>query len=109
MFKITDVHTLGTEYTVVNKAGTVIDKIQIVTGDQILEAAIGEYDEEKHGSYEEYLTNSVKLLSNYDDIDPTKVLWYSSSDENIALYDVIEFAITNGYNKVILEELMELE
>ena len=36
-----------------------------------------------------------------------KVLWYSSTVEEIVLAEVIEFAIKNNYDKIILEYIEE--
>lgn len=40
---------------------------------------------------------------------PTKILWYATLDEEVVLANVIEYAIANGYDKIILEHLVELE
>lgn len=103
MYKITDVQTLGAEYTVVDKHGNVIDKVQVMSQDDILEATMGLYSEEQHGSFSEYLEKSRQLLSNYDSIDQHRILWYSTTDHEVKIATIVEYAIHNGYNKIILE------
>jgi hypothetical protein len=102
MYKNTDVLSLGTDYTVTDRSGKVIKTIQIMTQADILDAALGPYTED-FGTFNEYLEKSIKVLSNFDQVDHNKVLWYSSTTEEVILAEVIEFAIKNDYDRIILE------
>lgn len=106
MHKITDVEMLGREYKVVDPMGNNIGKIQIIPHTEIVDAAIGDYSEE-FGTFENYLKESVSVLSGFDKINPKKVMWYASAESEIELLDIIEIAVRNGYDKVILEYLEE--
>jgi hypothetical protein len=105
MYKTTDVLSLGTEYTVADRNGNVIKTIQVIPHTEILEAAQGAFDLEKHGSITEYLEKSIAAFTGFEGINPSKVLWYSTLEEEIVLSEIIEFAIHNGYDKIILEHL----
>jgi hypothetical protein len=102
MYKNTDVLSLGTDYTVADRSGKILKTIQIMTQSDILDAALGPYNEE-FGTFDEYLEKSIKVLSNFEQVNHNKVLWYSSTVEEIVLAEVIEFAIKNNYDKIILE------
>jgi hypothetical protein len=102
MYKNTDVLSLGTEYTVADRSGKILKTIQIMTQADILDAALGPYTEE-FGSFDEYLEKSIKVLSNFEQVNHNKVLWYASMTEEVILAEVIEFAIKNNYDRIILE------
>ena len=108
MYNTTDILSLGTEYTVANQKGEIIRQIQVIPSSDILEAAIGPYTPE-HGTYSDYLEGSISVLTGFDNVDPLKVYWYTTFDDEIILSEIIEFAIKNGYDKIILEHLEELE
>jgi len=110
MFKITNVSQLGTDYTVADRKGNIIKSIQVINHYDIFEAALGEYTED-FDSYKIYLKQSVSKLSGFEDLDPTKVLWHSYSEElNLeSLTKIIEYAVKHGYDKIILEYMLELD
>jgi len=108
MFNTTDILSLGTEYTVADQKGNILKQIQVIPHTEILEAAIGPYSPE-HGTYSEYLEKSIAALTGFDGIDPLKVLWYATFDEEIILSDVIEYAVKHGYDKIIIEHLEETD
>lgn len=109
MYKTTNIESLGSDYTVSNSKGTIVNTIQVVTHTDIQEAALGEYSTERFLSYNDYLEQSVAVLTGFDAVDPSKVLWYATSDEEIVLSDIIEYAVKHGYDRIILEHLDELE
>lgn len=109
MIRITDIQTLGTEYSVTDQNGNIIRTIQVISHTDILDAAIGFYDEKNHGSYTQYLQDSIAVLFGFEESDPYKIYWYATHEEEIVLADIIEYAIKNDYDKVILEHLEELE
>lgn len=109
MYNTTDVHTLGTDYTVLDKKGKPIGNIQVITQTEILEAAIGYYSPEVFESFEEYLSRSVEVLSGFEDIDPLKVMWFASEKEDVTLSEIVERAMKYGYNIIILEHLEEID
>lgn len=108
MFKITNIDSLGSEYTVTDQTGNIIKKIQVVTHTDILEAALGKFTPE-FGTIKTYLDKSVATLSGTAEVNPHKVLWYATPDEEVVLSEIIEYAIQNGYDKIVLEHLEELE
>lgn len=108
MYKMTNVEELGTTYTVSDSKGQIIKSIQIIPHIDILESAIGEYTE-AFGSFTEYLQKSVEVLEGFELINPKTVLWYATSEEEVVLADIIEYAVKNGYDRIILEHLEPLE
>lgn len=110
MFKITNITMLGTDYTVANSNGEIIKTIQVITHTDILNASLGKY-EEALGSVQQYMEKSIALLCGFNDIDPNpyKTLWYATPDEEVVLSEIIEYAIKNGYDRIILEHLEELD
>lgn len=109
MYNTTDVHSLGTDYTVLNREGNPIGNIQVITQDEILEAAIGPYDHETFETVDEYLEQSICVLTGFDDIDPSKVLWFSTFKEDVVLSEVVELAMKKGCNIVILEHIEDID
>ena len=105
---MTNVEELGTTYTVSDSKGQIIKSIQIIPHIDILESAIGEYTE-AFGSFTEYLQKSVEVLEGFELINPKTVLWYATSEEEVVLADIIEYAVKNGYDRIILEHLEPLE
>lgn len=106
---ITDIQTLGTEYTVADQDGNIIRTIQVIPMADILSAAVGPYSEEIFGSFDNYIEKSHATLSGFDDLDPNAIMWYATEDEEVELAELIEFAMQNGYEKIILEHLDEIE
>ncbi len=106
MYKITNIETLGTDYTVADQNGNVLKTIQVIPHTEILDAALGAFSAE-FGSVQTYLDKSIAVLAGFDNIDPYKIMWYSTEDEEVVLADIIELAIKNGYDKIILEHLDE--
>lgn len=109
MYNTTDVHSLGTDYTVLNREGKPIGNIQVITQDEILEAAVGPYDHETFDSFDEYLEQSISVLSGFEDIVPSNVLWYSTTKEDVVLSEVVELAIKKGCTIVILEHIEDVD
>lgn len=108
MFKITDVTSLGTDYTIADPNGQVITTIQVIPFAEILSAAVGPYNE-GFGGFKNYLDKSIAVLSGFEDIDPNRVLWYATTDDEVALTEIIEYALKHNYEKIILEHLEDLE
>jgi len=108
MFRITDVLILGTEYSIVDEDDNIINVLQIIQNNDILDAAMGDYDESEFTGISQYLEQSVSMLSGFDQVDPYRVYWYATSEEEVVISDIIEYAIQHGYNKIILEYLEPL-
>jgi len=109
MYKITNVTLLGTEYTVADPAGKIIKTIQVITHTDILSAALGAYDESM-GPVEQYMEKSIALLCGFEnDSNPYNTMWYATQDEEVVLSDIIEHAIKNGYDRIILEHLDDFD
>lgn len=107
MFKITNIEALGTDYTVADRNGNVLKTIQVIPHDEILEAAIGPWEEGM--SISKYLSESVAVLAGFDAISPNTTLWYSTYDDKVTLSEVFEYAIKNGYERVIIEYLDKID
>jgi hypothetical protein len=108
MYKITDILSLGTEYTIADPQGNVIGKIQIIPFDDILSATLGPYTFDAD-SYQKYIDESMAVLSGFEEVDANKILWYATSKHEVVLADVIQFALNNGYDKIVLEHLEEID
>lgn len=109
MYKITDIQTLGTDYTVADSKGHVIKTIQVVTLNEILDAALGPFSEDIFDNFGNYLEKSIAVLSGFDNASYLKTLVYSSFDEDVVIYDIIEYAVKQGYDRVILEHLEDID
>ncbi len=107
MYKITNIELLGTDYTVTDIEGNIIKTIQIIPQTEILESALGEYTSE-FSSFTDYLDKSIATMTGFDNIDPNKILWYATHEEEVVLSELIEYAVKNGYDKIILEHLEDL-
>lgn len=107
MFKITNIEALGTDYTVADRNGQILKTIQVIPHEEILEAALGEWEEGE--SIAKYLEKSIAVLAGFDAIAPNTTLWYSTDDDTVKLSDVFEYAIKNGYDRIILEYLDEVD
>lgn len=107
MFKITDILSLGSDYTISDPDGQIINTIQVIPLTELLDATLGPYTEE-FGTYDNYMEKSIATLSGFDDVDPTKVLWYATEEDEVALAELIEYAIKHDYNRIILEHLEEI-
>lgn len=108
MYKITDISTLGTAYLVSDKDGNVVKTIQVIPQVDILNAALGSYSE-RFGTLQSYIDKSIEMLSGFGNIDPNKILWYSTLDDEVILSDLLEYAVKFDYDKIILEHIEELE
>jgi len=104
MYKITRIDDLGTDYTVADQTGKIIKTIQVIQDTEILEAALGTYNE-TFTSVQEYLDKSIAVLEGYEEVDPYRTLWISTMEKEVILADVIQYAITYGYDRIILEHL----
>jgi hypothetical protein len=109
MYKTTNIESLGSEYTIADSKGNIVNTIQVVTHTDIQEAALGEYSPVKFISYNDYLEKSIEVLTGFDAVDPRRVLWYATPEEEIVLSEIIEYAVKHGYDRVILEHLDNLE
>lgn len=107
MYKITNIESLGTDYTVADRNGKIIKTIQVIPHDEILDAALGVWTE--GDNIEEYLKKSIAVLEGFEDIQSNTTLWYATNDENVKLSEVFEYAIKNGYDRIILELLEEID
>jgi hypothetical protein len=104
MYKITNIETLGTDYTVANQDGKIIKHVQIIPHTEILNAALGPYTD-AFDSIEAYLEKSVSVLEGNEDIDPNRVYWYATEDNDVPIGDVIEYAVKHGYDIIIMEHI----
>lgn len=99
---------LGNTYTIVNSSGETVDRVQLVTADQILAAAIGPYNSEVHGTFANYLKNSAKKIGKRASVDNNRVMWHVNLDpEGICIHDLVVSAYTHGFDTVIIEDLSE--
>ena len=110
MYKITNVAMLGTEYNVADLTGKIIGTIQVIPHTEILDASLGDYDENNF-SIDQYIEQSTKLLCGFSDagIEYYNTLWYATNQKEVVLSEIIEYAIKNKYDKIILEHLEDAE
>jgi len=108
MYKITDITSLGTDYTVADTEGTVITTIQVISFTELLSATLGPYTD-MFGNYATYIEKCKAVLSGMDEIDPNRVYWFATTEDEVALSEIIEYAVKHDYDKIILEHLEELE
>lgn len=104
MFKLTNIDSLGTSYTIQDQEGKVIKTIQVIKHTDILEAALGPMTE-NFTDISTYLEQSIAVLEGFEEVDLYKVYWYAATDESVVLKELIEYAIIHGYDKIILEQL----
>jgi hypothetical protein len=104
MYKITNIDTLGTDYTVANRDGKIIKNVKIIQHTDILNAALGVYND-SFESISAYLEKSVAVLAGNEDINMHDVYWHATSDEEVELSAIIEYAVKHGYDTVIMEHL----
>lgn len=105
MIKVTNINSLGTDYTVTDINGNILKTIQIVTPEEILDAMVGEYNN-SFENMNDYLEKSVKYFTGYDK-EPYTTLWWSAYDQDLDVTEIIEYAMTHRYNKIILEYLTD--
>lgn len=99
---------LGNTYTIVNSRGDSVNRVQLVTADQILAAAHGAYDSEVHGTFANYLKKSAKKIGDRASVDNTRVMWHVNRDpEGICIQELVVNAFTHGFDTVIIEDLSE--
>jgi hypothetical protein len=108
MYKITNIDSLGTNYTVSDQTGNVIKIIQVITQTEILEAALGKYTED-FGTFQDYIQKSIAVLAGFEQVNPNTIMWYATLDDEVVLSELIQLAINTGYDKIILEHLEEVE
>ena len=58
MYKITDVLSLGEDYTVSDSEGNILSKIQVIPLTELMSASLGPYTED-FGSVESYLNKTI--------------------------------------------------
>jgi hypothetical protein len=105
---MSDILTLGSDYTVTDSRGKVIKTIQVIPLTELHEAILGPYTE-SFGSFDSYIEKFRSLVSGLEAIKPYTILWYATTDEEVGLSEIIEYAVMNGYEKIVLEHLDELE
>jgi hypothetical protein len=104
MYRITNIDSLGTDYTVADADGNILKTVQVIPHTEILDAALGIYNDAQD-TLQDYIERSVALLSGYEEVSPYRVYWYATTEDEVVLSDIIEYAVTNGYDKIILEHL----
>lgn len=105
MYKITNIDSLGTTYTVQDQATRrTIKNIQVIPHTEILEAALGPLTAD-FDSIQSYLDKSISVLEGFEEVDLYTTLWYSSTDGEVILQELFEYAIQHGYDRIILESL----
>lgn len=115
MFKITNTRQLGTIYTITDSNNDTIGTLQVMYASDILDSALGEYDE-TYTSYNEYLTKSMEYFSGYDSRQLYKTLCWTkvksplgSDNEEMHLTQAFEYAIKHGYTTIIFEDIPDEE
>lgn len=108
MYNITKIDSLGTSYTIADAGGRVIKMMQIIPYSELLTIGetVGDYMVDGVASY---MTKFVSMLDGTDHVDPYRVLWHSTHDDEVVLSEVIEYAVKYGYDTIVLEHLDDLE
>jgi hypothetical protein len=101
-----NLNSLGTEYNIVGPDGQLIRKIKLVQQQDILRSAKGGYEGNKYKSYDDYLQDSKEGLSGFAN-DPLSVYWYSTTEIEYDLMDIIDVCLEHDYEYVIIELLTE--
>ena len=107
MHKITNVDTLGDIYTVVNKTGQIMKRMRIIPYEDIQDV-IPEVQDEVFGNneaIESYIKEASASLTRDVNIDLEKIYWHTTSEHEIMLSAIIEYAFVNGYDKIVLEHI----
>ena len=104
MYKITNIETLGTEYTVANKEGKFLKNIRIIPHTEILDAALGPLNESFNG-LSDYINQSIAVLAGNEDVNLHNIYWHAVEAEEPTLEEVIEYAIKHNYSIVITEQI----
>lgn len=108
--KLTNVRSLGHTYTIANRKGEVVERVQLVTATQILESTNGPYEREKHGTFNNYLRKAVRKLENTGEIEYGRILWHINRDpDGVSIHDIVKQAYTDGFDTVIIEDLVDDE
>lgn len=105
MHKIINIRDLGTDYTVTTPAGKIIDNIHVIPYTDLID--VFGYYESDHDTYSSYMSESIAKLTGNKDLDPYSVLWYTTTEEEVVLSTLIEYAVKHGYSKVILEYITD--
>lgn len=105
---MTDILSLGTEYVISDPSGAVINKIQILSDRDVLDAALGEFNGTL-GDVSAYLNESISVLTGFQKVNPHKILWYATEEDEVILSEIVEYAVENGYDRIILEHLEPLK
>lgn len=102
MYKITNIDSIGTEYSVADKSGEILQSVQLIPQDELLLTAIGAWEEGT--SIHEYLEKSIALLEGFEEIEPYTTSWYTYT----GMFDITEtvlYAVKHGYTRLIIEQL----
>ena len=101
MYKITNIDTLGTEYTVANKDGKILKHVRVLQHTEKLDAVLGEYDHTVE-DMASYLERAASALSGNEDIKEHSIYWLTT-EAGWSMHDVIEHAVTYSYDVVVIE------
>lgn len=107
MFQITNLNTLGTEYTILDNNAAITKTIRIISQEDILEAALGRYQVSEYKDYHEYMNLSLMYLEGFVE-DPLAVSWYATKEEDFDLHDAVTTAIRDG-NSIVIMEILDPE
>lgn len=108
MANVIDLNSLGTEYHISDAEGTISKVIRIFMLDDILSAGVGQFSYNKH-DFNSYLKDSIDSFTGFDPCSITNILWYSSFDNEVYISEILEYAIINDYDKVIIEYLEDID
>ncbi len=104
MFRITNIESLGTEYTISDAVGNVIKTIHVIPYDEILEASGGAYTD---GKISAYIQNAKSLLEGTEEISRHRVMWFATKSDEMVLSELVQKALEGGYDIIVLEHLAD--
>lgn len=102
MYKITNIDSIGTEYSVADKSGEILQSVQLIPQDELLLTAIGAWEEGT--SINEYLEKSIALLEGFEEIEPYTTGWYMYAGM-LDISEAVIHAVKHGYTRLIIEQL----
>lgn len=101
MHSVTDINTLGTTYKIVNRDGDEMKQVRVIWMDELLSAAVGEYNEDDFRGFDDYLEQSVSRLENFG--KEWQLSWYTATEQEFDLHDAMQMVVDEGNDYIVVE------
>lgn len=102
---LADLRAIGRVYQINDLSGKKLREFRVIEMDEILEATLGEYDENKHGDISTYMLNCVAMLTGFT-VDLSDISWVSLREcdsETFNMTDLAKQCMEDDTSIVILE------